>query len=52
MGKKCWKNTNQNTTNQTKTTPSLYDDEQIQAVCFIIYSPVGKKLEQSSQSCW
>lgn len=29
---------------QTKTTPSFYADEQIQAVCFIICSPVGRKL--------
>lgn len=36
------KKTNQNTTNQIKTTSSFCDDEQIQAVCFIICSPWGE----------
>lgn len=45
MGKKCWEKTNkENATNQIQTTPSLYDDEQIQAVCFIICSPVERNL--------
>lgn len=40
----------QNATNQTKTTSSFCDDEQIQAVYFIVSSPVGRKLEQSFYS--
>lgn len=40
-----------------KPTPSFCDDEQIQAVCFIICSPMGRKLgtvflELLIKKCW